>query len=227
MSDAVIHLDLPVRPTPVTAFVTPRERPEAYPGTRPAWSFLFTGDEVRPLEALPGGDLRAVLAVGSNACPRRLADPDKFGGRSGVAIPVVRGWVEGVVSVYLGWAASYGSIPATVAGCPGARSRLWATLLMDDELTRLNESEGVGDGYELIGIPETDMATDLGPIRGPLLAYWDRRGLGDPATGGLVRLDCFEAEGTELTAMDQREAMRACAAAAGDTIDVPRPGGRR
>ncbi len=227
-----VHLDIPLRPTGVDAFITPRSRPDLYPGTRPTWSFCFTNRRIVPLLVGPDGiavldegvtttkldtlvrntmgwglgELFAVLAVGSNACPARLADPDKYGSGQTVAIPVLRGWVDGVVSVYCSRRTSYGSIPTTIAGLPGARSRLWVTLLSSEELQRMDESEGRGSRYQLVEIPNARLHVDGGLSIGPLSAYFESRGLVAPDSERPIRLACFEATGSPLSAMNQDDA---------------------
>lgn len=223
-----VHLDLPMEPTSCSRFVTPRSKPEIYPGTRPRWSFCFFGDTVLPVrtdagnllvlhhggweelarfvEEMSGCPLAcryAVLAVGSNACPARLADPDKFGGQQASAIPVLRGSVEGLVSVYAPRMAAYGSVPSTVAYLAAARSELWLTLLSEKELLHLDKSEDRGGTYDLVEFPGSLFYLDSGIRIGPLSAYYQSRALRDQRTGKPILLDCFSVTGADLPSMNQ------------------------
>jgi len=242
MSGDKIHLEIPRGPTPVSVFTTPMTEPLLYPGTRPSWSFCFLGARILPIEAERGrfevrtedgaaedlgdfvvrmsgwrlADLRAVLAVGSNACPARLADADKYGGVPGVAIPVLRGWIRDVVSVYSARLGVYGSVPATVAGAPGARSRLWVTLPSEEQIRQMDASERRGERYELIDLDDAEITLPGGVRVGPVSAYFESEGLGHPETGGPILLDCFETENASLPRLGQAEARRIAAASMKD-----------
>ncbi|MCP5103990.1 MAG: hypothetical protein GY950_11455 [bacterium] len=227
-----IHLDIPFEKTSVPEFFSPRHRPELYPGTRPNWSFCFTGEHILPIrtegkilqvknESDTWLDLEsfvnertgvslskrfAVVAVGSNACPARLADPDKYGESRDIAIPVLHGRINNVVSVYTPRITSYHSIPSTIMGAPGTQSKLWVTLLIEKELHRMDQSEGRGRGYELVEFQNSVFNIRENIFITPLSAYYQPLGLRHPETGQPVLLDCFEVNegnGVELPRMSQ------------------------
>jgi hypothetical protein len=240
----MIHLDLPFESTLCSRFVSPRDRPELYPGTRPTWSFCFLGSRILPVKvendelvvqhsgrleslarvlddrnACPLTKRYAVLAVGSNACPARLADPDKFGGTCSTAIPVLRGHVNDLVSVYAPRMADYGSVPSTAMALPGARTDIWVTLLSEEELFRLDQSEARGTSYDLVEIPDSVFQLDGGIFLGPVSAYLQPRALQDPNTCKAILLDCFRVTGAALPAMSQEMARRLVAAIVRDAED--------
>lgn len=229
-----IHLDLPLTEVPVSRFSTPRSRPELYPGTRPSWSFCFMGRSILPIRLRQGRleiredfsewrDLAefildktgvaltrryAVLAVGSNACPARLADPDKFGSSPQAAIPVLRGWMDDVGSVYAPRMADYRSVPSTIMGLPGSSTKIWVTLLTQAELRRMDMSEGRGRQYDLLELPSSSFKVcGVGEemLITPLGAYYEPRGLCDNNSGQPILLDCFEIMSASLPRMNQRE----------------------
>lgn len=228
-SQTSIHLDIPPEATPVSAFCTPSTQPKLYPGTRPVWSFCFLGEQILPIayrenelmvmitrgrwESLnefvvdkTGCDLTsrfAVLAVGSNACPARLADSNKYGGQSSLAIPALRGWINDVVSVYVPRLASYGSVPATVMAMPGASTELWVTLLTESELRLMDESEGRGVRYDLVEMPTAEFGVEGGLSIASISAYYEPLGLRDVRTGKPILLSCFEATGADLPSLSQ------------------------
>ena len=229
-----IHLALPMRRTPITLFSTPREKPVLYPGTRPTWSYCFVGEDILPLgvrdgrlqlmpedddwrdlasflkevTSIPLRERYAVLAVGSNACPARLADEDKYGLFERVAIPVIRGAIANVLSVYVARRASYGSVPATITGALGAQTELWVTLLTATELKQMDETEGRGQRYSLIELSGSRFHIGEGLSLGPVSAYFEPRGLADKDCDGPIRLDCFESTGSRFPAMSQAEVQR-------------------
>jgi hypothetical protein len=244
-----VHLDLPMEATPSSRFVTPRERPEMYPGTRPMWSYCFTGEMILPVRveagelrvlrggkwgslarfveektACPLGERYAVLAVGSNACPARLADTDKFGGHAAVAIPVLRGTMEGLVSVYAPHLAAYGSVPSTVMSVPGASSNLWVTLLSEEELFRMDESEERGGVYDLVEFPASLFRLDGGIRIGPVSAYCQSRALRDRESGQAILLECFRAAGAPFLSMSQTAVRRLVDSTAGGLTDPEQKG---
>ncbi|NIM13376.1 MAG: hypothetical protein GTO45_14780 [Candidatus Aminicenantes bacterium] len=249
---SAIHLDIPLEKTPVSRFITPRQRCELYPGTRPAWSFCFIGEYILPIRAangllevkdesnqwqnlehvvsertgIPFSHRFAVLAVGSNACPARLADPDKYGNFQTTAIPVLHGWINDVVSVYTPWTASYQSVPATVMGLTGARSKLWVTLLTENELQQMDRSEGRGISYGLVELPHPaiQFSIEEGVRIFPISAYCEYASVGlclkDSEPGIPILLDCFEVAGADLPRMSQEEVREAISRVTGDHLSL-------
>lgn len=230
-----VHLDLPLVPTPVIQFTSPRQEPARYPGTRPSWSYCLTGSSILPIVAdpvdpsivrvipeagaavplpqyvqsvtgIPLSQRFAVVAVGSNGCPARLLDHDKFGGKSNLAIPVLRGWLPGAVSVYVSRIGVYRSMPATIMGLSGTRSRLWLTLLTQAEFALMDQSEGRSYRYQLLFIPNVRFETEQGLLFENLYAYYEPYGLLDH-TGAAIQLACFESEGSTLRRFTQPEVL--------------------
>ena len=156
------------------------ERALAYPFAPPAESYVIDGREPRRVR---DGDLRdelhPVLAYGSNSSTRALLR--KFAGD--LRLPVLKGELEGFDVVYSSHLSAYGSVPVTLHQAPGTRIETFVTLVSDDQLVRLAETEFNYaihrlDGSRFIG-PEVD-------IEGPI-AFVSRHGaLG--IEGGPVRL---------------------------------------
>jgi hypothetical protein len=175
---------------------------------------------------IPFSNRFAVLAVGSNACPARLADPDKYKKFKTTAIPVLHGWINDVVSVYTPWVASYQSIPSTVMGLRGARSKLWVTLLTESELQQMDTSEGRGKSYELVELPHLaiQFIIEEGFRIFPISAYCEYASVGlclrDSEPGTPILLDCFDAAGADLPRMSQVEIQEAISRVTGDHLSL-------
>ena len=110
----------------------------SYPYERPKHSYLFRDGTEHELRTKSFDGLHFVLAIGSNAAPSQLLR--KYG--SDVEIPVVAVETHGLDVVYAGIMSNYGSIPATVAQSEGTVIRMHATLLTNDQLRRMHETEG-------------------------------------------------------------------------------------
>ena len=115
------------------------ERALAYPFVPPAGSYVIDGREPRPLR--PGDvkldDRHPVLAYGSNSSTRALLR--KFAGD--LHLPVLAGTLEGLDVVYSSHLSAYGSVPVTIHPSPGHRIQTFVTLVDDDQLVRLAETE--------------------------------------------------------------------------------------
>jgi hypothetical protein len=133
--------------------------PLQYPFEVPTRSFLWKAgrDESLPASS-PVDELtrqrHAVLAIGSNASPTQLTrkflgnrfmDPSTQNGR----IPVLTATVDEVDVVYGAHLASYGALPATLLDTPGACAQVFVTWLTSVQLEQMNETEGLGDAYQL------------------------------------------------------------------------------
>jgi hypothetical protein len=95
---------------------------------------------------------RLLLAVGSNAAPSQLFR--KFADFSGdPTIPVIAAEIADADVVFAARMSPYGAIPATIAGSPGTTADVKLTLLTADQLDRMNETESLGDGYEVVELP--------------------------------------------------------------------------
>jgi len=82
-------------------------------------------------------DRHVVLAYGSNSSTRALLR--KFGGD--LHLPVLKGRLEGFDVVYSSHLSAYGSVPVTLHQAPGASIETFVTLVTDEQLVRLAETE--------------------------------------------------------------------------------------
>lgn len=203
-------------------------QPLLYPGRRPLFSFVYykgKGYEITPkgggthdlmledpaglitLDAFlhargnaPMDQRHAVLAVGSNGCPGRVAE--KYGSHSEVALPVLVGTLADTAVVYSRRVVSYGALPATYLHQPGAVSWLSVTMLTDKQLEHMDRTERVGMAYHRIGVPGSFQLTE-GPTIGNLTAYLDHNIL--TYNGKPVLLKMFTRESPDWPVMDERE----------------------
>lgn len=205
-------------------------QPLTYPGLRPDFSFVYY--QGKAYEITPRGDTyadlwlndsnsqvtldaflagrgnatmsqrHAVLAVGSNGCPGRLAE--KYGDQSEVALPVFVGALADTAVVYSRQLAPYGVLPATYLYQPGAVSCLSVTMLTDEQLTRMDETERVGEFYLRIPVPG-HFHVDGGPKISNLTAYLNRKIL--TYQGKPVRLKLFARKGPAWPVMDEPEVL--------------------
>jgi len=144
----------------------------------------------------------AILAVGSNGCPGRLAE--KYEHEPEVVVPVFVGTLAETAIVYTRQFVRYGALPATYLYERGAMSWLSVTMLTEEQLSRMDETEGVGHIYRRIRIPGY-FRVDGGPSIGNLSTYLDRRIL--TYQGTPVRLRMFAREGPNWPVMDEREVL--------------------
>ena len=114
------------------------ERALAYPFEPPVGSYVLEGREPR---AVRDGDVRddrhVVLAYGSNSSTRALLR--KFQGD--LHLPVLRGTLEGFEVVYSSHLSAYGSVPVTLHQAEEASIATYVTLVDDDQLVTLAETE--------------------------------------------------------------------------------------
>ncbi len=143
---------------------------------------------------------QAVLAVGSNGCPGRLAE--KYGDDSDVAVPVFVGTLPDTAVVYSRHLVPYGALPATYLHQPGAVSWLSVTMLTQDELQRMDQTEQVGRLYLRVPVAEA-FQVDGGLKIGDLTAYLAREIV--TYRGKPVRLKMFSREGPDWPVMDEAE----------------------
>ncbi len=207
-----------------------KRQPLAYPGLRPDFSYVYYQGRVH--EVTPRGnrcsDLwvddsagqvaldaflatrggatlaqrHAVVAVGSNGCPGRLAE--KYKHQSEAAVPVLVGTLADTAVVYSRQLVRYGALPATYLHQPGAVSWLSVTMLTDRQLARMDETEGVGQVYRRIAVPG-HFRVDGGPRIGSLTAYLDHKIL--TYQGKPVRLKMFAREGPAWPIKDEAEVL--------------------
>jgi len=155
-------------------------------------------DRLESLGAAPLAERSAVLAVGSNAAPARLAD--KCG--AAAVIPVARAKVAGWAAVYSAHISTYGSIAATLWSDPMSTSSLAVTFLDPHQLGILDASEA---NY---------VRVDLGPLidgwEGSVTGYRSRRGALS-FDGGPIRLAAVPAR-SPLPALGELEVLDEVAA---------------
>lgn len=114
------------------------ERALAYPFSPPEGSYVIEGREPRPVRPDDVRDDRhVVLAYGSNSSTRALLR--KFAGE--LHLPVLKGRLEGFDVVYSSHLSAYGSVPVTLHQAPGAEIETFVTLLTDEQLVVLAETE--------------------------------------------------------------------------------------
>ncbi len=176
-------------------------KPLDYPGERPEYSFIYFQGNIYKIPHSKIDDFlaerrnpllserKAVLAVGSNGCPGRLAE--KYANQPEVAIPVFVGTMVNTAVVYSRRFAPYGALPATYMYQPGAISNLSVVMLTKEQLTTMNKTEKEGEVYSLEEVPG-DFGVKNGPMIGDLKAYLDRKIL--TYSGKPVRLEKFAGE---------------------------------
>ena len=145
------------------------DRPECYPDARPADErrpFLYAAGEAWTLDEDESGaaiagwlrgrrarigiaDRVAVLAVGSNAYPRQLADKFEGTDADDQGIAVVRAGVRGLGIAFCPLLARKGYVPATLAERPDSQLSTWLQWLTPDQLQIISASEGAR--YSLAG----------------------------------------------------------------------------
>ena len=229
---------------PADLFPGAEQQPLAYPGLRPDFSYVYFKGDVHKIN--PRGDTyadlwlndpsgqvtldafleargnatisnrHAVLAVGSNGCPGRLAE--KYGDQPEVALPVFVGTVADTAVVYSRRLVSYGALPATYLHQPGASSWLSVTMLTDEQLARMDETERVGEYYLRIPVPG-HFLIDGGPRVGDLTAYLDREIL--TYEGKPIRLKMFARDGPDWPVMDESEVLSLALDQAGILVGKP------
>jgi hypothetical protein len=114
------------------------ERALAYPFDSPRESYVLDGRSPRTLRRDDlRDDLHPVLAYGSNCSTRALLR--KFDGE--LRLPVVAGDLRGFDVVYSSHLSAYGSVPVTLH--PASRTAIdtFVTLVTDEQLVRLAETE--------------------------------------------------------------------------------------
>ncbi len=174
----------------------------AYPfGPHPE-PFLYENGRALPLDA---GDKalfegrRPILAVGSNASPKRLRE--KFGHET--RAPVTFAVVEDHVVAHSAKFTAYGSMPATLHPWPGARAQVHATWLTEAEIAVMDGTESLGVEYERVAMAAR--LIDAPDHAGPIETYVSLAGAlsrdGAPAVARAARC-----AGAVPDALDQRAA---------------------
>src|SRR3954451_11783469 len=145
------------------------ERALAYPFSPPDGSYVIEGRTPRPVRSSDvRNDRHVVLAYGSNSSTRALLR--KFGGD--LHLPVLKGRLEGFDVVYSSHLSAYGSVPVTLHQAPGATIETFVTLVTDEQLVRLAETEF---NYAIRRLDGTRFAGDEIDVEGPI-AFVSRHG---------------------------------------------------
>lgn len=173
------------------------ERAEEYPYDLREEAFVFRDGEVHPYDVDELANRTPVVAIGSNASPRRLAS--KFG--AGAVVPVRPAELRHRSVVYAAAITSYGAVPATLTEVPGALALVAVTYLDDTQLERMHASESLDRNYELVDVGRL-VVIDGKSVAGSVLAY---RSLYGPLRidGKPVRLAEVPTVGTQLSAAYQ------------------------
>jgi hypothetical protein len=206
------------------------QQPLAYPGLRPKFSYVYYQNKVYKIMPRGGSyadmwvddrtvqvslddflakrgnatlDQRhAVLAVGSNGCPGRLAE--KYRHQPQVALPVFVGTLADAAVVYSRRLVIYGALPATYLYQPHTVSWLSVTMLTGEQLEHMDKTEDLGHLYLRIEVPGQFRVED-GPKISGLTAYLDRNIL--TYQGKPVRLKMFARQGPDWPIMDEPEVL--------------------
>lgn len=186
------------------------DRPERYPDARPAAErrpFLYAAGEAWTLDEDESGaaiagwlrgrrariglsDRVAVLAVGSNAYPRQLADKFEDADADDQGIAVVRTRVRGLGTAFCPLLARKGYVPATLAERADAQLDTWLQWLTPDQLQIISASEG--GRYSLVGGEPLAARIQLHPLLPHperVYAWWFDSVLAESEDGGPVWLD--------------------------------------
>jgi hypothetical protein len=144
----------PGREVPATLSVMDVAFPLAYPFDVPSHSYLWVAGRTELVLNPDTTTRKAILAIGSNASPAQLTrkfGDDRFvnGSSPDGCIPVIAAEVDGVDVVYGAHLAEYGALPATLVDTPGSCAHVFVTWLTAAQLERMNETEGLGQSYQL------------------------------------------------------------------------------
>ncbi|MCC3304686.1 hypothetical protein [Sneathiella sp. HT1-7] len=128
-----------------------------YPYPRPAGSFLFSGGAAQdlPPETDFGGRI-PVLACGSNGSPVQLLR--KYGTSPDLHIPVTAAKLHDICCSYSAHFSGYGSVAAALHAAPGAITNAHITWLNEQELTRMHETEAIGQNYRFVRMDGIDIS---------------------------------------------------------------------
>ena len=142
-----------------------------------------------------------VIACGSNASPQRLKQ--KFDqDLPGSLVPTFRVTLTNYTVVFAAKFTEYGSVPATLAHIPGAKSEVYVNFLTYEQLSIMDGTETLGCSYDrpiLDGAHvETENRTELKDVH----AYISRHGCFTPH-GEPVSLASVKSENNPLTTMEQ------------------------
>lgn len=178
----------------------------SYPFEIPTRSYVVAGDGYEELaESATPPDVsgrRPVLALGSNQSPRQLIRKYKDCGLG--PITAVRARLHDFDVVYSAHVASYGSIPATLLPCPGARVAVFVLWLDPAQEARMHETEVASGNYHFGRLDGVTLAMEIGGDRASAFVYVGRRGA-LVRDGAPVALAEVAAENRTWPALGQQE----------------------
>lgn len=154
----------------------PLVRAKTYPYEIPRYSYLFRNGAFERHDDLSGYlDGRIpVIASGSNRSPAQLAR--KYHDFEEVTIPVERAQLKDYDVVYAAHITGYGSIAANLQHIPGASVEVSITWLGDDQLARMDATEGRGYSYDFTRLSGLTLTVDGRPDMTEAYAYAYRGG---------------------------------------------------
>jgi hypothetical protein len=209
----------------------PREVPTVYPGKRPKFSFLFYGHAVYPINvnegkrlgdstvAVNGKDVSLntaleelnaakieerylIISYGSNVNPVQLSL--KFQKPEHV-IPMFKGRLRGYDIVYAAQMAPYGSVPATIEKSENTDIEIWISLLDNEQLKIMDETENRGKSYWLVQIDD-ELTLENREYLSTFYSYISTRGI-LAVEGRPARLTEINASGAKYKAMTETEVL--------------------
>ena len=182
--------------------ITPIERAFTYPYDAPDGSYLFANGRAegyRPPSAMAERRF-PVIGYGSNRAPAQLVR--KYPGAD-EQIPIEAAWLDNFDVVYSARLAGYGSIPATVAACPGCRSPVKISWLSAAQLPTMHASEGIGVAYDF-GVLEVPVVGEHSGLLPRAFIYVNRTGALAPA-GEPVPLAEIASQGRRWRSLGQQD----------------------
>lgn len=176
---------------------------QSYPFDLQADGFIWRNGALDPFDPDACTGKTAMLAIGSNGAPSRLAA--KLAHTGGV-VAVAPAILHDYAVVFAGHVTAYGSVPATAVAYPGARAQIAVIWADQTAFERIRATEGLGTNYrvERLDVPITCPAL---AIEGEIDAFLSLSG--ELSLGGRpVRLAEVPTVRTDLPAMMQPAVLR-------------------
>lgn len=201
----------------------PQCEPSSYPGLRPCYSYMFRGDHISEIDTkntvsdidelkgriLPKNgkcDRYLIVGYGSNANPPQLER--KFQGESDKVHPVLRGGIRGYDAVYSSRITSKGYVPATITKSSDTMMEVWANLLNEAQLKKMDESERWPNTYGFVEL-DAEFVLENGARFTRVYAYVDKCGEFGDDSGKPIRIrqegkcNCQDAGMTQVEIMQE------------------------
>lgn len=145
-----------------------------YPYSIPRQSFVYRDSGVTQFDSALCSGRTAVLAIGSNQSPQRLAQ--KFGDDASHVIPVQRARLKHFDVVYSAHISTYGAVPAMLQVSDGSEVEVAVTWLTDTQLEIMNHSEVRTASYSFVLIESLELSFGEGGMQSSAYAYVSTRG---------------------------------------------------